>query len=69
MNLNFNTMKKSINIFLLISFLVTTLCSCEKEIDLNLNAKSPKLVVEGNILLGLDTLIQTQEIKLHSNTQ
>jgi hypothetical protein len=57
-------MKKSINIFLLISFLVTTLCSCEKEIDLNLNAKSPKLVVEGNILLGLDTLIQTQEIKL-----
>jgi hypothetical protein len=64
MNLNFNTMKKSINILLITTFLVATLSSCEKEINLDLNAKSPRLVVEGNILLGLDTLIQTQEIKL-----
>lgn len=38
--------------------------SCEKEINLELKNTSPKMVVEGNILLGLDTLIQQQEIKL-----
>lgn len=38
--------------------------SCEKEINLELKNTSPKMVVEGNILLGLDTLLQRQEIKL-----
>ena len=39
-------------------------CSCEKEIALELKNTSPKLIVEGNILLGLDTLIEWQVIKL-----
>ena len=38
--------------------------SCEKEIDIELKNTTPKLIVEGNILLGLDTLIRWQEIKL-----
>jgi hypothetical protein len=37
---------------------------CEKEINLNLKKTTPKLVVEGNILSGLDTTIEWQEIKL-----
>ena len=40
------------------------LTSCEREINLDLKNTFPKLVVEGNILLGLDTLIQQQEIEL-----
>jgi hypothetical protein len=38
--------------------------SCEKEINLDLTNSSPKLVVEGNVLWGLDTVIPQQEIKL-----
>lgn len=38
--------------------------SCEKEIDIELKNTTPKLIVDGNILLGLDTLIRWQEIKL-----
>jgi hypothetical protein len=54
--------------------LITTICilvatatlftSCEKEINLDLKNTSPKLVVEGNILWGLDTVINQQELKL-----
>ena len=54
-----NSIKICINLVLL--FL---LCSCEKEIALELKNTNPKLIVEGNILLGLDTLIEWQEIKL-----
>ena len=43
---------------------IFSFCSCEKEIDLELKNTTPKLIVEGNILMGLDTLIQQQEIKL-----
>lgn len=42
-------------------FLIT---SCEKETNLVLKNTNPKMVVEGNILLGLDTQIQQQSIKL-----
>jgi hypothetical protein len=38
--------------------------SCEKEINLDLKNNSTKLVVEGNILLGIDTVISQQELKL-----
>jgi Domain of unknown function (DUF4249) len=48
---------------LLLSFL-TLFTACEKEMSLDLNTQSPKLIVEGNILLGLDTIITTQTIKL-----
>jgi hypothetical protein len=54
--------------------LITTICllvatatlftSCEKEINLDLKNTSPKLVVEGNILWGIDTVINQQELKL-----
>jgi hypothetical protein len=54
-----NIIKIFINLVLL--FL---LCSCEKEIDLELKNTNPKLIVEGNILFGLDTLIEWQEMKL-----
>jgi hypothetical protein len=43
---------------------IFSFCSCEKEIDSELKNTTPKLIVEGNILMGLDTLIQQQEIKL-----
>jgi hypothetical protein len=53
---------------------ITTICillataiaftSCEKEIILDLKNTSPKLVVEGNILWGIDTVINQQELKL-----
>lgn len=42
-------------------FLIT---SCEKETNLVLKNTNPKMAVEGNILLGLDTQIQQQSIKL-----
>jgi hypothetical protein len=42
----------------------TVFTSCEKEINLDLKNTSPKLVVEGNILWGLDTVINQQELKL-----
>jgi len=42
----------------------TVFTSCEKEINLDLKNTSPKLVVEGNILWGIDTVINQQELKL-----
>ena len=42
----------------------TVFTSCEKEINLDLKNTSPKLVVEGNVLWGLDTVINQQELKL-----
>lgn len=48
--------------FLLLA--VTIFSSCEKEINLVLENSRPKLVVEGNILSGIDTLINQQELKL-----
>ncbi|MFN7847684.1 MAG: DUF4249 domain-containing protein [Bacteroidota bacterium] len=38
--------------------------ACEKETNLDLKNASPKLVVEGNVLLGIDTIINQQEMKL-----
>ena len=43
---------------------IIVLSSCEKEINLDLKNTSPKLVVEGNVLLGIDTVISLQELKL-----
>lgn len=54
-----NIKKITTGIIMLILF-----SSCEKEIDIELKNTTPKLIVEGNILLGLDTLIQWQELKL-----
>jgi hypothetical protein len=42
----------------------TVFTSCEKEINLELKNTSPKLVVEGNVLLGIDSVINLQEVKL-----
>ena len=42
----------------------TVFTSCEKEINLDLKNTSPKLVVEGNVLWGIDTVIYQQELKL-----
>jgi hypothetical protein len=65
MNSNFkiNIMKTTINI-ILISILSLVNASCEKKVDLKLKNVTPKLVVEGNVLFGLDTIIDQQEIKL-----
>ena len=38
--------------------------SCEKEINLDVKNITPKIVVEGNILWGIDTVIKHQELKL-----
>lgn len=68
MNLNFKIIMKNFlktTTFLIMFF---SFCSCEKEIDLDLKNTTPKLVVEGNILLGLDTLIEWQELKLTLST-
>jgi hypothetical protein len=56
-------MKKA---FIILFAIIVTISfsSCETEVDLKLKNTFPKLVVEGNVLLGLDTLIETQEIKL-----
>ena len=43
----------------------TLFTSCEKEINLDLKNTSPKLVVEGNVLWGIDTVINQQELKLN----
>jgi hypothetical protein len=56
-------MKKTVKIFFAI-IVTISFSACEKEINLKLKNTFPKLVVEGNVLLGLDTLIETQEIKL-----
>lgn len=42
----------------------TLFTSCEKEINLDLNNTSPKLVVEGNVLWGIDSVINQQELKI-----
>ena len=42
----------------------TVFTACEKEINLDLKNTSPKLVVEGNVLWGIDTVIYQQELKL-----
>jgi hypothetical protein len=42
----------------------TVFTSCEKEINLDLKNTSPKLVVEGNVLCGIDSVINQQELKL-----
>jgi len=67
-NLNFKDMKKT---FYILRLLIVLICfnSCEKVINLDLKNNTPKLVVEGNILLGLDTLIERQEIKLSSSAK
>jgi hypothetical protein len=43
---------------------VAALSSCEKEINLDLKNTSPKLVVEGNVLRGIDSIISQQELKI-----
>jgi hypothetical protein len=43
---------------------IVTFSSCEKEINLDLKNTQPKLIVEGNVLLGIDTMITQQELKL-----
>ncbi|OYQ38051.1 hypothetical protein CHU92_06790 [Flavobacterium cyanobacteriorum] len=53
--------------FLKYCFWITTFCvcsSCEEEISLEITGSPSKLVVEGNVLHGLDTLIQQQQIRL-----
>jgi hypothetical protein len=42
----------------------TVFTSCEKEINLDLKNTGPKLVVEGNVLWGIDSVINQQELKL-----
>jgi hypothetical protein len=42
----------------------TVFTACEKEINLDLKNTSPKLVVEGNVLWGIDSVINQQELKL-----
>ena len=56
-------MKKLKNKSTIVAILIL-FCSCEKEIDIALTNRTPQLIVEGNVLLGLDTLIQWQQIKL-----
>jgi hypothetical protein len=51
-------------LFVLALVCTVALVSCEREINLDLKNTFPKLVVEGNVLLGSDTLIEQQEIKL-----
>jgi Domain of unknown function (DUF4249) len=66
MNSNFKRITMKNNLFLLIFMLF--LCACEKEIDLNIANANPKMIVEGNILAGLDTVIAQQEIRLTQST-
>jgi hypothetical protein len=46
----------------------TLFTSCEKEINLDLKNTSPKLVVEGNVLWGIDSVINQQELKISLST-
>jgi Domain of unknown function (DUF4249) len=48
----------------LLAVTIIIFSACEKETNLDLKNASPKLIVEGNILLGIDTIINQQEIKL-----
>ena len=56
-------MKLTTTICLLVAT-ATVFTACEKEINLDLKNTSPKLVVEGNVLWGIDTVIYQQELKL-----
>jgi len=56
-------MKLTTTICLLVAT-ATLFTSCEKEINLDLKNTSPKLVVEGNVLWGIDSTINQQELKL-----
>jgi hypothetical protein len=55
---------KLVNTIWLLVTASTVFTSCEKEINLDLKNTSPKLVVEGNVLLGIDSVINLQEVKL-----
>jgi hypothetical protein len=55
---------KSISNLCLIAAAIFLFPSCEKEINLDLKNTSPKLIVEGNVLLGLDTILTQQELRL-----
>ncbi|MFN5648399.1 MAG: DUF4249 domain-containing protein [Sphingobacteriales bacterium] len=55
---------KLVNTIWLLVAASTVFTSCEKEINLDLKNTSPKLVVEGNVLLGIDSVINLQEVKL-----
>jgi hypothetical protein len=55
---------KLVNTIWLLVTASTVFTSCEKEINLELKNTSPKLVVEGNVLLGIDSVINLQEVKL-----
>lgn len=48
----------------LVAVTIIIFSACEKETNLDLKNASPKLVVEGNVLLGIDTIINQQEMKL-----
>jgi hypothetical protein len=55
---------KLITTICLVAVAATIFTSCEKEINLDYKNTSPKLVVEGDILWGMDTVINQQELKL-----
>ncbi|MFN7686408.1 MAG: DUF4249 domain-containing protein [Sphingobacteriales bacterium] len=55
---------KLVNTIWLLVTASTVFTSCEKEINLDLKNTSPKLIVEGNVLLGIDSVINLQEVKL-----
>lgn len=55
---------KLISKICLVAVTIIIFSACEKETNLDLKNASPKLVVEGNVLLGIDTIINQQEIKL-----
>ncbi|MFN8863738.1 MAG: DUF4249 domain-containing protein [Flavobacteriales bacterium] len=55
---------KSIKTICVLIATATLFTSCEKEINLDLNNTSPKLVVEGNVLWGIDSVINQQELKI-----
>jgi hypothetical protein len=48
----------------LLAVTIIIFSACEKETNLDLKNNRPKLVVEGNVLLGIDTTMKQQEIKL-----
>lgn len=51
-------------IAILTNLMIVLFTSCEKEINLEISNNSPKLVIEGNIVYGLDTLIDVQQIRI-----
>lgn len=52
---------KTLQILLCLGLLAT---ACEKEISIDLGTTSPRLVVEGNVLAGIDTVINVQTLRL-----